>query len=185
MAKREIVDCFERSTGASIARYVWRSKPIQSPHTGRAVRGIVAQDENGRYWSGTRVGPGKSAKAEYEFWLHPSRKINEAVAVARDHTRGVVEMEAELYARTITDKKPGEEIVKVTMDDGWSVAINAPDRSERITPGFTRLMNMLNGYEGNTKPQDKSQRIFDALDSKGKGKKTPPEGKPGRGWPSR
>jgi hypothetical protein len=185
MAKRQIVDCLGKDSGASIARYVWRSKPTQSPHTGRAVRGVVAQDEKGQYWSGTRVGPGKGAKAEYEFWLHPSKTINEAVAEAREHTRGFVGMEAELYAKTITDKKPGEEIVKVTMDDGWSVAINAPDQSERITPGFTRLMNMLIGYESKTKPHEKSQRICDALGSKGKGKKTSPERKPARGWPSR
>jgi len=51
-----------------------------------------------------------------------------AMAVSREATRGLLSTGAELYANTITDKKPGEQIVKITMDDGWSVAINAPGR---------------------------------------------------------
>ena len=155
MAKREIINCSGRDTGERIAQFVWRSKPTSSPHTGRAVRCIVAQDEKGQYWPGTRIGPAKGGKAEYEFWTESSTKPNEAIAVAREHTREFVGMEAELYSENIKGKKPGEQIVKVSMDDGWSVAINAPEKPPLPTPGFSRLMKMLDGYGSNKKSPQK------------------------------
>jgi hypothetical protein len=127
MAKREIMDYLGRSTGENMARYVWRSKPTYDPTTERPVRCIVIQDEKGKYWAATRTGGGNGQKASCEYW-DSWETAERAMAVSREATRGLLSTGAELYANTITDKKPGEQIVKITMDDGWSVAINAPGR---------------------------------------------------------
>jgi hypothetical protein len=142
MAKREIIDSFNNFSGEKLARYVWRSKPTRSPLTGRQVRCVVAQDEKGRYWAGLRIGRGNGQKAEYEMW-ETCRTKQEAISISRQQARIALSTAAELYANTIKDKKPGEQIVKVTMDDGWSVAINAPGR---VSPAEARVMKLFEGH---------------------------------------
>jgi hypothetical protein len=164
MAKRDILDWNGISTGDRIARYVWRSKPTHDPVTGRAVRCIVAQDEKGKYWAATRTGYGNGQKAICEYW-DSWDTAQKAQAVSREATRGLISTRAELYANTVTGKRPGEQIIKVTMDDGWSVAINAP---------------------GKTSPAE--QRTLAMIDRIGKGKQTRPEAparRRDRAWPSR
>lgn len=139
MDKREILDTSGRNTGERLAQYVWRSKPTQDPTIGRPVRCVVAMDEKGQYWAATRIGSGNGKKAQTEFWEAFSTK-DRAVFISRDQTRSFLATHAELCSTTVTGKKPGEEIVKITMDDGWSVAINAPGR---ITPGERRVMALL------------------------------------------
>ena len=159
------MDCLGRSTGERIARYVWRSKPTEDPTIGQPVRCIVAQDEKGQYWAATRIGRGDGQKARYEFWLYPRETKQQAMELSREQTRGFLSMQAESYSNTVTDKKPGEKIVTITMDDGWSVTINAPGR---ITPAEQRAMARLD-------------RIF-------KGEKRKPDThakRRGRDWPSR
>jgi hypothetical protein len=147
MEKREITDWRGRGTGEIVARYAWRSKPTQSPAIDRPVRCIVAQDEKGQYWAGTRIGRGNGKNAETEFW-QPFETKERAVAVSREVTRSFLSMQAEVYADTVTGKKPGEQMVKVTMDDGWSVAIHA---AGRITPGEAKLQALFGGT-GKSKP---------------------------------
>ena len=159
------MDCLGRSTGERVARYVWRSKPTRSPYTGRAVRALVVQDQKGQYWDATRIGRGDGQKARHEFWLEPSKTKEQAMAMSRQQTREYLGAEAELYSNTVTGKKPGEQIVKITMDDGWSVAINAPGK---ISPAEQRAIAM-----------------FERL---GKGKQEAPKApakRSSRDWPSR
>jgi hypothetical protein len=164
MEKREIVDCLGRSTGERIARYIWRSKPTRDPIIDRPVRCVVAQDEKGQYWAATRIGRGNGQKSQTEFWESFETK-ERAVAISRNQTRAFLSTQAESYSNTATDKKPGEKIVEITMDDGWSVAVNAPGK---ISPAEQRAMEML--------------------DRIGKGKQTRPKAPARRGdreWPSR
>jgi hypothetical protein len=151
MAKREITDWHGDSTGQRIARYVWRSKPTRSPITDRPIRCIVAQDEKGGYWAATRTGRGGGQKAQYELW-EPCDTKQQAMAISRQQARGLISVHAELYSNTVTDKKPGEKIVEITMDDGWSVAINAPERPGPTCPAFARVMKLFNQFESNKKP---------------------------------
>jgi len=142
MARREITDTLGRNTGERIARYVWRSKPTQNPVNGRAVRCIVAQDEKGQYWAGARIGRANGQKAQTEFWLQPSETKQQAMATSRELARSFLSTQAELYSDTGTGKRPGEKIVEVTMDDGWSVGINA---AGKISPTERRVMALLDG----------------------------------------
>jgi hypothetical protein len=86
MAKREIIDSFNKLSGEKIARYVWRSKPTRSPLSGRPVRCIVAQDEKGRYWAGLRIGRGDGQKVQYEMWEACKTK-QEAISISRQQAR--------------------------------------------------------------------------------------------------
>jgi hypothetical protein len=174
MATREIIDFLGRSTGERIARYVWRSKPTRSPVSGRQVRCLVAQDEKGRYWDATRIGRGDGQKARHEFWLEPSATKERAMAMSRQQTREYLSAEAELYSNTITDKKRGEQIVKITMDDGWSVTINAPEKPAPPSPAFARVMKLFEEFGSDKKPPQKSR-------SRGRSKEAPPPPKRGRG----
>jgi hypothetical protein len=141
MAKREIVDSFNKISGAGIARYVWRSKPTRSPLSGRSVRCIVAQDEEGRYWAGLRIGRGGGQKSQFELWETCETK-QEAISISRQQGRMLLSTHAEFCASTAEDKKRGEQIVKVTMDDGWSVEINAPGR---LSPAEARVRKVFEG----------------------------------------
>jgi len=153
MAKREIVDCLGRDTGERLARYVWRSKPTLDPTVNRPVRCIVGQDEKGRYWAATRIGRANGQKAQTEFWLQPSETKQQAMATSREQTRSFLSTQAELYSDTVTGKKPGEKIVEVTMDDGWSICINAPGK---LSPAERRVMALLDGPGRGKQEQPKS-----------------------------
>jgi hypothetical protein len=155
MSKREITDWQGRSFGERVARYVWRSKPTRSPVTDRPVRCIVAQDEKGQYWAATRTGQGDGQKPQYELW-EPCATKQEAMAISRQQARVMLGTEAELYSNTVTDKGPGEQIVKITMDDGWSVTINAPGKPAPPSPAFKRVMKLFDELGSDTKPPQKS-----------------------------
>jgi hypothetical protein len=158
MAKRDIVDGLGRSTGERIARYVWRSKPTLDPVTGRSIRCIVAQDEKGQYWSGTRIGRGNGQKASHEYW-DSWKTMDRAMSVSREATRSFLATTAELYSSTVTDKKPGEKIV--TMDDGWSVKINAPGK---ISPSERGVMKIFDQLGSNKTPSQKPRSRGRSID---------------------
>lgn len=165
MAKREIIDCIGRNTGASVARYIWRSKPTQDPSTGLAVRCLVAQDDKGRFWAGTRIGRGSTNPARHEYWLGPCATKQEAMQFSREQTREFLFACASIASDAITPKKPGEKLVEVKMDDGWSVAINAPGK---LAPAERRAMATLDGLGKGTQT-----------------KSTTPKRSMARDWPSR
>ena len=126
MSDRSIIDYFGRRTGATLQEYVWKSKPTRSPYTDRAVRCVVVEDEMGRYWGGARIGPGDGEKGRNELWIHPFRTKEAAMKLAREFARSFLTAEAEQQANDMPNAAQGKELVRVTMDDGWSVAINAP-----------------------------------------------------------
>jgi hypothetical protein len=142
MAKREILDTLGRSTGERLVRYVWRSKPTLDPTTSRHIRCLVAQDEKGQHWAATRIGRGDGNAPKVYFWEAFQTK-DRAMAISREQTRSIVATRAELYADTVNDKKPGEKIVEVTMDDGWSVRINAPEKPAPPSRALTALLDRL------------------------------------------
>jgi hypothetical protein len=82
-----------------------------------------------------------------------------AIDEARHSTREALSDEAEMYAHKMrSHAQPGKEIVRVTMDDGWSVAINAPGR---VTPAEHRVMalfkDMGKGKQERPKAQNKGR----------------------------
>jgi hypothetical protein len=150
MSDRQIFDN-DGNIAFRLQRYVWRSKPTKSPLTGRHVRCIVAQDEKGQYWAGTRIGRGDGRKAEHELWEQCETK-QQAMAISRQQVRGFLSTDAEFYSETVTGKKPDEKIVRVTMDDGWSVAINAPEPPSSPSPAFVRVMKMFKALDNKKEP---------------------------------
>ena len=122
-----------------MVRITWRSKPATSPLTGKAVRCVVVEDGNGRYWSGHRLGS-KDNGSQYEFWSEPLQDKRQAISDARHSTRSFLAIHAEVYSQQFKDAQAGKEIVRVTMDDGWSVAIHAPGR---LTPGERKLIALF------------------------------------------
>jgi hypothetical protein len=160
MPKREIIDSLKGISGARVVRYIWRSKPTRSPLSGRPVRCIVAQDEEGRYWAGLRIGRGDGKKAQYEMWETCKTK-QEAMSISRQQARLLLGTHAEFHSDSVKEKKPGEQIVKVTMDDGWSVAINAPGR---VSPAEARVMKLFDKLDSNEKLPQKSRSRGQSID---------------------
>jgi hypothetical protein len=143
MGDRHVIDR-DGNIGFRLQRYVWRSKPTASPLTGRPVRCVVGQDENGQFRPATRIGLGKEPNPaiETKFAIEPFSSKAEATQASRELTRDFLAGEAEVYSQQVKDTKPGQQIVKVEMDDGWSMAINA---AGRITPEERRVMQLLSG----------------------------------------
>lgn len=88
------------------------------------MRCVVAQDESGGYRAAIRIGRGDGARFEVEFAKEQFATKEVAIEASREITRGFLSADAEQYASRVTGKKPGEEIVRVRMDDGWSTSIN-------------------------------------------------------------
>jgi hypothetical protein len=162
MARREIVDYVGCPTGVTVKSYEWKSQPALGPFTGKAIRAIAVKDEFGRFWGGIRFGASATEKARNEFGSKPFEFRNDAVNEARHSARAALSAEAEIYSQKIRpNAQPGKEIVRVTMDDGWSVAINA---AGRISPAERRVMTLFDEMGKGKQPQQKDR---------------------GRGWPSR
>jgi hypothetical protein len=87
---------------------------------------MVVEDGKGRFWTGHRVGS-KDGVGNYEFYSEPLKDRGEAMIEARNSTRSYLACQAEFYSERTEGKRPGQEIVRVTMDDGWSVAIRAAE----------------------------------------------------------
>jgi hypothetical protein len=132
-----------------LERYVWRSPPTKSPMTGHPVRCVVAQDDEGRFRAGTRINGGGPAVVETDYFQVPFATKEEAIQAAREITRDFLSAEAELYSARATNTKPGEELVRVVMDDGWSVSINAAEKPS-ATPGKT-AQDLLGAFENPAK----------------------------------
>jgi hypothetical protein len=126
MRERRILDYLGRDTGARMAHITWRSKPTLSPLTKQPVRCIVVEDGKGQFWTGHRAGS-KDGVGSYEFYSEPLKDRGEAIVEARNSTRSYLACQAEFYSERTEGKRPGREIVRVTMDDGWSVAIRATE----------------------------------------------------------
>ena len=173
MARREIIDYLGNRTGDYLQRFVWRSQPTKGPLTGRPVRCIVMQDGEGKYWAGARIGPKEGQKCQYEISPQPLQFRENAFAESREMTREFLSHEAEVYAASAPSKGSGETIVRVEMDDGWSVSIREAEK-----PNVERPQTVSG-------PSSTTEQVFKALDPKGKDKKSPLERKMGRGWPSR
>ena len=86
------------------------------------------------------------------------------MAISRQQARSLLSMHAELYSNAITDKKPGEQIVKITMDDGWSVAINAPERPGPPSPAAERVMKLFDELGSNKKAPHQSRSRGRSID---------------------
>jgi hypothetical protein len=166
MKSREIIDYIGGPTGATVKSYEWKSQPTRGPFTGRPIRAIVVKDKFGRLWGGIRFGASATEKARTEFWGKHFNFRNDAIEEARHSTREALSAEAEMYSQKMRpNAQPGKEIVRVTMDDGWSVAINAPGR---ISPGERRVMALFEDMGKGTQERPKAQ-------NKGRG----------RDWPAR
>jgi hypothetical protein len=128
MAGRQIRD--EEGGLFQLQRYVWRSAPATCSLGGGAIRCIVAQDEHGKFRPGIRVAEFENAgRAQTIFTGDQFVTKQEAVQSSREMTRAWISAEAESYAASVKEPmKPGEQIIKVQMDDGWSVEINAPGK---------------------------------------------------------
>jgi hypothetical protein len=166
MKSREIVSYIGGPTGATINSYEWRSQPTRGPFTGKPIRAIVVRDEYGRCWGGIRFGASATENARTEFWGKHFNFKSDAIDEARHSAREALCAEAQIYTQKMLPRaQPGEEIVRVTMDDGWSYSINAPGS---LSPAKRRVMALFQGI--------------------GKGKETKTEApakRPGRDWPSR
>jgi len=116
-----------------LQRYVWRSAPATASLPGSAIRCIVVQDEHGKFRPGIRIGRSPNGwKAETIFTDDQFVTKQEAVQFSREMTRSYISAEAECYADSVKEPMtPGEQIIKVQMDDGWSVEINA---SGKLSP---------------------------------------------------
>ena len=145
MAGREVTRA-DGSIGFVLQTFVWRSKPTRSPATGRPVRCVVGQDEHGRFRAAMRIGVAKDGSGDVEttFAVESFATKEQAIEASREFTRDFLRAEAECYAGTVTNKRPGEQIVRVEMDDGWSLAIN---QAGVISPEEERVMAIFAGLD--------------------------------------
>jgi hypothetical protein len=145
MARRAVTGP-DGNSGFTLQEYVWRSKPTNSPLTGRPVRCVVGQDEHGQFRAATRIGLAKGGMGgvQTRFAEEPFGTKERAIEAARELTRDFLRVEAECYANTVTNTLPGEQIVRVEMDDGWSMAINAPGA---ISPEEARVSALFAGFD--------------------------------------
>lgn len=157
MASREVKD----SGGKAIfrlRRYAWRSRAAASPLEGKQVRGVVVQDESGKFHSGMRVNEAHG-RVRSEFSREGFETRQQAIPGAREMARGELSLDAERHAASIRGKrfKPGETMVSVGMDDGWEVRINAPGKLEPAELEATRrhcadfLKEVMEGSTGRPK----------------------------------
>jgi hypothetical protein len=128
MAGRQVRD--EEGGLFHLQRYVWRSAPATCSLPGGAIRCVVGQDEHGWFRAGTRLGREvNEEKAQTMFAGEHFADKRAAIECSREMTRAYISAEAECYADSVKKPmSPGERIIKVQMDDGWSVEINAPGR---------------------------------------------------------
>lgn len=150
MSEREVTTKNGKA-GFRLQRYAWRSKPTMSPLTGRAVRCVVGVDEQGGFRAATRIGCGEGQTFETKFAVESFGSKDQAIQASRGLTRDFLSHEAEVYANGVKDKRPGQEIVRVDMDDGWSTAINA---AGSISPAKARVMKVFEG-PGRKQPDKK------------------------------
>jgi len=124
-----------------LQRYVWRSAPATASLPGAAIRCIVGQDEHGKFRPGIRIGQFENnGKAQTIFTENQFLTKQEAVQFSREMTRAYIWGEAECYADSVKKSmKPGEQIIKVQMDDGWSVEINAPGELSPLEAKFKEI----------------------------------------------
>jgi hypothetical protein len=141
-----------------LQRYVWRSAPATCSLPGGAIRCIVGQDEHGTFRPGIRLGRSPDGgKAQTIFTDDQFLTKEEAVQASREMTRAYIWAEAECYADSVKKSmKPGERIIKVQMDDGWSVQINAPGK---LSPLEEKLVEMAERSmaDGKTQPSSRGR----------------------------
>jgi hypothetical protein len=149
--------------GFRLQKYVWRSKPTASPLTGRSVRCVVGQDEHGKFRAATRVGrDNERGDIQTTFATESFSNKEEAIAASRDITRDYLNGEAQGYANTVTRAmKPGEQIVKVEMDDGWSTQINAPGKLDPVESRVQKIFNQMGEGKKPRKEGPKESRVRD------------------------
>lgn len=137
-----------------LEKYIWRSAPATCSLPGAAIRCVVGQDEQGWFRAGTRLGrdeEGAKAQTMFAPLLFPDKQA--AIEFSREMTREFIWAEAECYADNVkTPMKPGEQIIRVQMDDGWSVEINARGR---LSPLETKLKELS---ERNVEPASSRTR---------------------------
>ncbi len=145
-----------------LQRYVWRSAPATWSSPGAAIRCVVGQDEHGKFRPGIRVGRSPNGwNLQTIFANEQFLTKEEAVQASREMTRAYISAEAECYADSVKrSMKPGERIIKIQMDDGWSVQINAPGK---LSPLEAKLMEMaergMAGAETRSSPRARSHDI--------------------------
>jgi hypothetical protein len=140
MAGRQVRD--EEGGLFHLQRYVWRSAPATCSLPGGAIRCVVGQDEHGWFRAGTRLGREENdEKAQTMFAEDEFDTKEEAIEFSREMTRAYISAEAECYADSVRKPmSPGERIIKVEMDDGWSVEINA---AGKISPLEEKLKEIF------------------------------------------